>query len=421
MEPPTLLLIPVTSWTHRDRAIEPSKRARELLEEAGLKVFGPINPITKIEEVPKTKEEFDATVVFIASGGSAELAVPLIKTRRALMWAYHENNSLASALSAREKLVAEEAWQGQILYNSLNYVPKEIVAEAQANKLIRSMKSAKIGLVGDEDDYNAHTRDVEMLKAIFGIDVSLVDFDAVKQEWANVSEDAAGKIIDERLSKFELVEPNKRDLIKAARLYLALRKISADKNLDAITVDCFKFLKKTGTLPCIAFALLNDDGMNAACEADLRAATLMLIYRTLTGNPSWIANLVQVDSKLGTITLCHCTAATSLAETGRTIRIRDHFESGQSVSLDVPLKRQLATIANIQTKPTKLTVTTGEVIDSQMGNLTICRTQAKIKLAGNIEMLLEQTGNHQVLAYGDFGDLFKALSEKIPALQTIVI
>jgi len=413
LEQPTVLLIPVASWTHRERAAEPSKRARELLEDVGLKVFGPIKPITKVEDAPKTREEFDATVVFIASGGSAELAVPLIKIRKALMWAYHENNSLASALSAREKLVAEEAWQGQILYNNLNYVPKEIVAEAQANKLIRSLKGAKIGLVGDEDDYKAHNLDVEMLKAVFGIDVSLIDFDSVKQEWANISEDAAGKIVDEHLSKFELVEPNKRDLMKAARLYLALKKMASDKKLDAITLDCFKFLKKTGTLPCIAFALLNDDGVNAACEADLRAATLMLIYRTLTGKPSWIANLVQVDPKLGTITLSHCTAATTLAEAGRTIRIRDHFESGQSASLDVPLKRQLATIANMQTKPTKLTVATGEVIDSQMGHLTVCRTQAKVKLAGNIEMFLEQTGNHQVLGYGDFADTLLMLATKL--------
>lgn len=412
MEQPLVLLIPIASWTHRERAAEPSKRARELLEEVGLKVFGPQKPITKLEEAPKTTERFDATVVFVAGGGSAELATYLVKDRKALIWAYHENNSLPSALSARERLVAEKAWQGQILYNNLTYAPKEIVAEAQATRLLRNLKEARIGLVGDEEDLKTFSLDIEMLKAVFGIEIALVSIDRLKEEWTKAPEDEAEKIVNARLAKFEVVEPSKRDIIKATRLYLALKQIVKEDKLDVITFECFRFLKRTGALPCIAFSLLNDEEVNAACEADLRAATLMFIFRLLTGKPSWIANLVQVDSKLGAITLSHCTAAISLAEPGRNVIVRSHFESGQSASLDVPLKRNFVTLVNMQTKPTKLTVTTGEVIDSQMGHLTICRTQAKIKPTGKIEPLIEQTGNHQVLAYGDWSDLFLKLADK---------
>lgn len=412
MEQPLVLLIPIASWAHRERATEPSKRARELLEEAGLKVFGPQKPITKFEEAPKTTERFDVTVAFVASGGTAELAAHLVKTRKALIWAYHENNSLPSALSAREKLVAEQVWRGQILYNNLTYAPKEIVAEAQATRLLRNLNGAKIGLVGDEEDLMAFHSDIEILKAVFGVETVLVSIDRLKEEWTKVPEGEGEKIVTTHLAKFEAFEPSKRDLIKAARLYIALEQIVKEDKLDVITFECFRFLKRTGTLPCIAFALLNDEGVNAACEADLRAATLMLIFRLLTGKPSWIANLVQVDPKLETITLAHCTAATLLAEPGRNVILRSHFESGQSASLDVPLKRNFATLVNLQTKPTKLTVTTGEIIDSQMGQLTICRTQAKIKPAGKIETLIDQTGNHQVLAYGDLADFFLKLADK---------
>lgn len=413
MELPLVLLIPVASWIHRERAIEPSKRARELLAQAGLKVFGPDKPITKLEDAPKTTEKYDATVVFVAGGGSAELAAYLVKDRKALLWAYHEHNSLPSALSARERLTAEGVWQGKILYNNLNDAPREIVAEAQATRLLRNLKEAKIGLVGDEDDLKAFNFDIEMLKAVFGIEITILPMDRLKQEWANIPEDEAEKVVNARLAKCDIVEPSKRDLIKAARLYLALKKIIKEEKLSVITFECFKFLKRTGALPCVAFSLLNDEEVNAACEADLRAAALMLVFRFITGQPPWMGNLVQIDSKLGAITLAHCTAATSLAEPGRNIIVRSHFESGQSASLDVPLKRDVVTLANLQTKPTKLTIATGEILESQMGHLAICRTQAKVKPTGNIEALLAQTGNHQVLAYGDWSDTLLKLAEKL--------
>jgi L-fucose isomerase-like protein len=402
LEQPTVLVTPVASPIHIERAIEPSERARELLQEAGLKVFGPKKPVTKIEEFPVTVEEYDAIVFFVASGGTSELIKTLMKDKSAILWAYHENNSLPSALSARERLVAIGGWKGTIVYNSLNAAPLEIVAAAQASRLLRSLRGLRIGLIGDEDDFSKASADAEMLKMNFGVEVVYLPFDKLKQEWSHIADRMADSVIKERLVKAEVVEPSQRDLVKSARLYLALKKIIADEKLDTVTLDCFKFLKRTGCTPCLSFACLNDDGFNGVCEADLRASIVALMFRVLTGYPSWVSNLVQIDKTLGTITCAHCTAAMSLSEPGRITRVRTHFESGLSVSLDVPLMRRLATLVNLQIKPLKMTIIVGEVIDSQMGHLTICRTQAKIKPTGDVSRLLEDTGNHHVLAYGDW-------------------
>jgi len=412
LEQPIVLVIPVASPIHIERAAEPSKRARELLQEAGLKVFGPEKLVTKVEESPIIAEEYDVIVFFVASGGASELIKMLTKDRSVILWAYHENNSLPSALSARERLIAMGAWQGIIVYNSLNAAPLEIVAEAQATRLLRSLRGLRIGLVGDEDDFSKASADAEMLKMIFGVEIVNLPLDKLKQEWSHVADREADSVVKERLVKAEVVEPSQRDLVKSARLYFALKKIVADEKLDIITLDCFKFLKRTGYTPCLSFAYLNDDGFNGVCEADLRAAIVMLMFRVLTGRPSWVSNLVQIDKTLGTITCAHCTAAMSLSEPGRIIRVRTHFESGLSVSLDVPLMRRCATLVNLQTKPPKMSIIVGEVIDSQMGHLTICRTQAKIKPAGDVSRLLEDTGNHHVLAYGDWSATLAQVAKK---------
>jgi L-fucose isomerase-like protein len=412
LEQPIVLVIPVASPIHIERATEPSERARELLQEAGLKVFGPEKPVTKVEEYSVTSEEYDVIVFFVASGGTAELIKMLTKGRSVILWAYHENNSLPSALSARERLIAIGAWQGIIVYNSLNTAPLEIIAEAHATRLLRSLKGLRIGLVGDEDDFSKASADAEMLKMIFGVEIVNLPLEKLKQEWSHVADREVDSVVKERLVKTEVVEPSQRDLVKSAKLYSALKKIITNEKLDAVTLDCFKFLKRTGCTPCVSFAFLNDDGFNGVCEADLKATVVMLMLRVLTGHPSWVSNLVQIDKNLGTITCAHCTAAMSLSEPGRIIRVRTHFESGLSVSLDVPLMRRFVTLVNLQTKPPKMTIIAGEVIDSQMGHLTVCRTQAKIKPVGDVARLLEDTGNHHVLAYGDWSATITQIAKK---------
>jgi L-fucose isomerase-like protein len=162
----------------------------------------------------------------------------------------------------------------------------------------------------------------------------------------------------------------------------------------------------------MALSLLNDEGKVAICEGDLEAGALMLIFHKLTGQ-SWMGNLAQVSRDLNAITLAHCTAATSLAELGGKIFLRSHFESDESVALDVPLKRQHATIANLQFKPLQIVVARGEVTESQIGKFSLCRTQARIRLIGDVETLLKNTGNHHVLAYGDWSEALSQIGQKL--------
>ena len=61
-------------------------------------------------------------------------------------------------------------------------------------------------------------------------------------------------------------EGTPEDLLKAMRLYQAVKIICEKKKLDAVTLSCFSLIEKLGTTGCLALALLNDEGIPAGTQ-----------------------------------------------------------------------------------------------------------------------------------------------------------
>lgn len=408
-----MFMIPLASKMHVDRSVEPANLARELLEKSGLKVFGRKSPAYKVDDVPRfPAEEYDVVVVFLASGGTSELATNVMAGSPYFIWAYDEVNSLSSALSVREKLNGIEAWRGEIVYNSLDEAPPSILGQARASRVIKSMKEMRIALMGDEEYFDDKGDESKVLSDLFGTEVVKIPVGDLIAEFKSQADDQASKVMDDKFSGASVMEPSKKDLQKSGKMYLALKSLVSRTKVDAVTLDCFRLIKRTGTSVCLAFSLLVDEGKVSVCEGDLRSSALMMILKQLAG-PSWVGNLVQVDRSLNTITLAHCTAATSLAEAGGKIILRSHFESGEGVSLDVPLRRLPVTVANLQFKPLQMVIAKGELVESQIGRFSLCRTQAKIRLEGSVDKLLQFAGNHHVLAYGDWSETLLRIGRKL--------
>jgi len=412
-EQPTVYLIPVASRLHRTRVEEPSNHARELLGRAGLKVFGIKAPAVKIDDIPKfPADEYDAVIIFISSGGTSSLAARIAAGKPYFLWSYDEVNSLASALSAREKLRSSNAWMGEIAYNSLDEAPRRIVNYARASRAVKSLRGAKIAMVGEEDFFFEKSPHVKSFMELTGVDIITLSMNDLLKSSATQSDEDASKVIQERIKNSKVVEPTKRELLKASKLYLALKESTQANGVDGITMDCYRVLRKSSVSPCLAFSLLNDDGVVSVCEGDLEAAALMTIFRQFSG-VSWMGNLVQISRDLNLITLAHCEAPLALAEVGGTIVLRSHFESDESVGLDVPLRKEMVTVANLQFEPLQMTVANGEVMESQIGKFSLCRTQAMIRLKGSVDDLLEHTGNHHVVAYGDWTESLRCVADRL--------
>ncbi|MFQ5997954.1 MAG: hypothetical protein ACE5KO_01460 [Candidatus Bathyarchaeia archaeon] len=421
MDKPSVLFIPVASLIHVERVPGPILRGRSLLEEAGLKVFGPKKPIRNISEFPSPRpSEFDTVIIFVASGGTGSLMADIIKDNDWFVWSYHENNSLPSALNAREKLLSKKTWKGKILYNNLSATPSEIVAESYASKALKSMAGLRIGYVGEEDEHKDLFPVASSLSKTFHIEFVPISLEDMKSALNDIPTDLVDQISKEKLKGTEIIEPSREDIQKSVKLYLGLKALVAQRSLNGITLDCYRFVKHTGITPCFAFSFLNDEGILGICEGDVALAPLMSALLNIGGEPTWVGNTSKLDMLSGIVTLAHCSAATRLSEPKGLVRIRSHFESGVSATLDVPLRRGKVTLAHLNLDPPRLVVAGGELIESQLSHWKLSRTQADIKLTCPIQRFFAETGNHQVLSYGDHTDVLAEIGRKL-GTRTILL
>ncbi|MEM1571245.1 MAG: fucose isomerase [Pyrobaculum sp.] len=106
-----------------------------------------------------------------------------------------------------------------------------------------------------------------------------------------------GADVAERLVKgAERSDFSARDLAPIAAYAKALAEHAS--GLDGITLGCWCFdfeeVRKRGWTPCISLALLNDWGVTATCEGDVRALYSAVVLRRLSGRPSWISNVNKI-------------------------------------------------------------------------------------------------------------------------------
>ena len=420
----SIFLIPVASPLHVERVMNRVVRARELLEAEGFKVFGPTKPICFPKDIPDFKvEDYDLVVVFVASGGTSSLVAEIASDRKLFLWAYHENNSLPSALAAREKLEARDAWKSTIAYSKLTEVPKEILAEASSTLALKALREIRLAALVDEENEEKmekfRSEAKELLKT-FGLQTVFVSFQRLDDTLERVQPGEAEKILNEKVVSFELLDVSQDELFNPIRLYVALRRILLEVECKALTIDCFDFIVKKGFTPCLAISLLNDEGFPVVCEADLSTAPLLIALTEVSKKPVWMANLARIDEGRNRVTLAHCTAPTSLMDPLGVVRARSHFESDSAVSLDVPLSKGEVTLAHLKLKPPRLTIALGEIVNSQMGYWKLCRSQAEVKLKGSVRSLFNLSGNHQIVCYGDYSEMLLRLGEKL-GVETVCV
>lgn len=125
-------------------------------------------------------------------------------------------------------------------------------------------------------------------------------------------------------------EGTPEDMIKAMRLYRAIKRICKEEKLSAVTVSCFKLIERTGTTGCLALAMLNDEGIIAGCEGDLQSVFTLLVAKALTGKVGFMANPSMINARNNEIILAHCTIG--MKQTERYI-IRNHFETESGIGI----------------------------------------------------------------------------------------
>ena len=329
----------------------------------------------------------DFSIIFIATGGVERLVIQHFESlpRPAILLADGMQNSLAAALEISSWLRGR-GMKSEILHGELPETIKRIFVLHSNFVAQRSLFGMRIGVMGTPSSW---------------LVASNVDYLLAKRRWGIEYTDVsglAGKALACR-------EASPEDMIKAMRLYRAIKRIVEEERLSAITLSCFRLIDQTGTTGCLALALLNDEGIIAGCEGDLQSVFTMLAVKVLTGKNSFMANPSMINARTNEIILAHCTIG--IAQTEQFI-IRNHFETESGIGIQGILPTGDVTIVKCGSESLdEYYLSTGTLVENT-NYINMCRTQVRIKMNSPADYFLKTPlGNHHIMLYGNYEDILE--------------
>ncbi len=110
-------------------------------------------------------------------------------------------------------------------------------------------------------------------------------------EWAKQETTAEVTALADEFTRTakKIVEPNRQDVINAAKTYFVCKRIMAAENCQGISFNCLDLIRKLAIPcpPCMGYLKLRDEGVAAFCECDWNAGISMLLCGWLCGRPGF--------------------------------------------------------------------------------------------------------------------------------------
>lgn len=338
-------------------------------------------------------------VYFIATGGSA---LPFSQKAHLTKGPYiiitiPAYNSLPASMEMLSWL-RQNGEDGEILRGSPEEVAHRLRILLRAREVRRSFSSLRLGCIGETVGLVASKADAGTLKSTSGADLVMLSLDELITEYGKGGYEENSHTRALKAKGFDAAETE-----KSLNVYGAVKRMADQYKLDAVTLRCFDLLDAIGTTGCLALAILNADGIPAACEGDTRSLIAMSVLQKLTGESVFMANpsCLEPDSLI----FAHCTLPLDMPES---YTLTTHFESGLGVAIAGDFKAGPVTVFKCDETMDLRYVEEGQLLES-LHRSDLCRTQLRIALPGGPDKLLAAPiANHQMICKGHWGELIEA-------------
>lgn len=341
-------------------------------------------------------------IIFIATGGVEKFFIQTLNSlpQPFILLTDGMQNSLAASLEIAYWLQTK-GLKSEILHGETKSIVSRLNHHYTNFEAQKEIKGKRIGVLGTPATWLiASGVDYLLSKRRWEVDYIDIPLERVTDLFDKITDNQVGEQATNIAGKaLACREASPEDLIKALRLYKAIKLICEEEKLDAITLSCFKLIDQIGTTGCLALALLNDEGILAGCEGDLQAIFTLLSIKAVTGKTGFMANPSQINSKTNEIVLAHCTIGTSLTEK---YIIRSHFESNSGVAIQGILPTGYVTVVKCGGECLdEYFVSSGTLVENT-NFLNVCRTQVRIKLDNPTNYFLRNPlGNHHIIIWGN--------------------
>lgn len=266
-----------------------------------------------------------------------------------------------------------------------------------------SLSGDKIAVFGEPSDWLiASNVDRDFLKQKFNIDFVDIPLDTLFRRFSLIDDNMVEFLAADFQAVTSRGETTERDLLDSLKIYLAINQICQENNCTCATVRCFSIIEKLKATGCLALALLNDEGIDAACEGDLQSLLSMILVRRVTGMPSFMANPSAMSKDNHTTTFAHCTVPTTMC---RRYGFRSHFESQCGLAVAGEFSpSEVYTIFKWGGEKLDRFFVEEAVSVVAPSNENLCRSQLTLNFYNPEYMLNNPIGNHHIIVKGAFAD-----------------
>ena len=352
-------------------------------------------------------------MAFIASGGVENAVVRFFSILPYPITLLTDglNNSLAAALEISAWIQSRDM-KVKIIHGSVPNMVNQVLLHHQAFAAKRSLKKKRIGVIGTPASWLVASHvDYLLAGQRWGVTYTDISIETVEKAFHEITEDEIGpeaSLFANRAKGIQEATPE--ELLRAMRLYKAIRRVCQEENLDALTLSCFSLIQSLKTTGCLALSLLNDEGIPAGCEGDLQSIMTLLMVKELIGKPGFMANPSFVDLARNEVLLAHCSTPTKMAEE---FIIRNHFESETGVAIQGILHEGEITVLKCGGECLdEYYLSSGHLIENT-NMVTCCRTQLKVRLDKPADYFLHNPlGNHHILIQGNYTDLIQEFMQQ---------
>ena len=343
-------------------------------------------------------QEQSLPVYFIASGG-AEEGFEKIYTQTEepyILLTTPAYNSLAAAMEILGYL-HENNLNGEIIHGSIEAIAKRLTILKRVADAKTKISKLKLGCFGEPGGLIASNVTFESMKNVSGMEMELFALDELVLEY-----NKGGYIENKYTEDMKKKSFNEKEVEKALNIYGALKRLIEKYNLHAVTVKCFDLLDLIHTTGCLALAILNAEGIPAACEGDQKSLVSMVILEALTGKSGFMANPSYLNPDNNEIIFAHCTLPIDMPDS---YELTTHFESGIGVAVTSDIAPQPMTIFKCDDKLQRYYVGKAELLET-MHKSDLCRSQMRLHVLDGVEYFLKNPiSNHHIICKGDWAEV----------------
>ena len=383
----SLVYIPVGVPTfHLESAPDQFERSIKLLRSVDAHAVCPDKMLLNLDDLRAYMQGLEPDLIVFQNLTFANAAYMSEVLRRfdcpMLLWTLREPvidggrlrlNSLTGAYSAANTLRAFDARPFAYAFGAPEEesVIRAVTASAEAARVKKAMRSLKLSAVGHTPQGFGFGRALDSeLMSTFGVELEAIEArELIDMAKTYTAEECAEYLRDTESCTCGLDKTPENNRNDHARLLKAYRDYVRTHHIGALASRCWPdFFTSFGTPVCTVLSMLNDEGVAAACEADIYGALSMWIGMQLSGGPVFFGDPVALDEAESSITYWHCgAAACSLArkDTGAVVGVHPNRKIGPAMDFGCEAFPE-ATIFRIGRKPDgsfRFFVAEGSVLD----------------------------------------------------------